>query len=125
MSKKKHDKKPSNEVSLNEYLSAQAELDALREEHGLQPEEGKISRFISSLFERGEAREKVCVNRKKLIWLAVLTGWCGGHRFYSKRYILGAFYLVFCWTGVPLTMTIIDLMEIIPIPPDENGNIMI
>ncbi len=126
MSKKKN-KSTSDEEKFNvkDLIEAQAELDALRKEHGIEPKEGKISRFISSLFERQEARQKVSVSRKKLLWIALLTGWFGGHRFYTKRYVLGAVYLAFFWTGVPLAMTIIDLMEIIPIKPDENGNILV
>ncbi len=127
---KKHNNEltnPTNDVSLDDYLSAQAELDALRKENGIEPDEkeGKISHLISSYFERRDAREKVCVNRKKLLWIALLTGWAGGHRFYTKRYVLGALYLAFCWTGLSIAMTLIDLMEIIPMKPDENGNIMI
>lgn len=114
-----------DEVTMKEYLDASMELEQLQKEHGIQPEEKRLSRFVSSLFERRDAREKVLVNRKKFLLLAVFTGWMGGHRFYSRRYVLGAFYLLFCWTGVPCAMTIIDLMEYLPVPPDEDGNILI
>lgn len=90
-----------------------------------EPKEGKLSHAVSSFFERRENREKVLVKRKKLLLLAVLTGWMGGHRFYLHQYKLGVLYLLFCWTGVPAAMTIIDLMEFIPVPPDENGNVLI
>lgn len=122
MSKKN---RKENEVTMKEYLDAQMELEKLQKEHGIQPKEKGLSRFISSFFERRDAREKVLVNRKKFLLLALFTGWMGGHRFYSRRYILGTFYLLLCWTGVPLAMTIIDLMEYLPVPADEDGNFLI
>ncbi len=128
MSKKKHNNEmlnPTNDVSIEDYMAAKAELDELRRQQGIAPEEGKLSRLISSFFERRDARERVLVSKKKLLWLTGLLGWCGGHRFYTKRYILGTFYLLFCWSGVPLAMTVIDMMEFIPIPADENGNVLV
>ncbi len=130
MTKKKHNNEilnPTHDVSVDDYLAAKAELDALRKQYGLEPKEKEkgLSRLISSFFAWRENREKVSVSKKKLLWLAVLTGWCGGHRFYSRRYVLGALYLLFFWSGVPTAMTIIDLLEIIPIPPDETGNILV
>jgi len=111
-------------VNIDEYIALQRELDELRRQHGLV-KEGKISHMISSFFERRESREKVLVNRKKLLLLAVFTGWMGGHRFYTRQYKLAVCYLLFFWTGVPMAMTIIDLLEFIPIPVDENGNILV
>ena len=109
-----------------EYIAAEEELKRLRKEHGIEdPDEGKISKRITKYFDDKENREKVAVSKKKYIWLTVLTGWMGGHRFYAKRYKLGVLYLLFFWTGVPLYNCIIDLMQIIPIPADENGIIYI
>ena len=126
MSKKhKHNTSYQQDVSIDDYLAADAELKALRKEHGIEEKEGKISHLISSFFERRDAREKVLVNKKKHLLLALFLGWCGGHRFHAKQYVLGVLYLVFFWTGMPMAMTIIDLMQIIPIPADENGDILI
>lgn len=36
-----------------------------------------------------------------------LLGRCGGHRFYSKRYVLDAVHLFFFWTCFPICMFII------------------
>lgn len=63
------------------------------------------------------------VDKKKYILLAIFTGWMGGHRFYEKRYLLAAFYLLFCWTLVPLTMVVIDLMIVLPKQADAEGKI--
>lgn len=124
MSNVKHNPR-DNDVSLDDYVAAQMELNALRQERGLAPEEKGLSRMISSFFERRENRQKVLVSRKKLLLLAVFTGWMGGHRFYARQYKLGIFYLLLSWTGLPAAMTIIDLMEFIPVPPDGDGNILV
>ena len=33
-------------------------------------------------------------------------------------------YLLFFWTMIPVMMTMLDLMEVIPIKSDENGYVM-
>lgn len=92
------------------------------EEH---PKEGKLSHLISSYFERRDAREKVTVNKKKHLLLAIFLGWAGGHRFHARQWFLAWAYLLLCWTGISAAMTIVDILEIIPMPADENGNIQI
>lgn len=128
MSKKKND--PGKErVNYEEYMAAQAELSYLREKYGIEDpdakKEGKISRMISSFFERQDARQKVLVSRKKFLWLLVLAGWCGGHRFYAHHYKVAIFYLLTCWTGMSIAMSIIDFLQFVPYPVDENGCILV
>ncbi len=118
-------KKEEEQKIMNDIIMAQAELDALKREHGIEQEEKGIKKAISNFFDRRDSREKVLLNKKTYIWLAVLLGWVGAHRFYSKQYLLGIIYLVLFWSGVPIAMTIIDLMVIIPMQPDENGNVLI
>ena len=82
-------------------------------------------RFIDKLFELSSRREPVRVPRKKYLIISLLLGWCGGHRFYTKQYFLGVVYAALFWTGLPMAMTIIDLMIAIPKPQDEEGFILI
>ena len=117
-------KKEENKKLLTDIAVAQAELNALKKEYGMEEEEKGIKKFITNFFDRKENAAKVPVDKKKYIWIAILLGWLGGHRFYSKQYILGIIYLVLFWTGIPLAMTIIDLMVIIPMNPDENGRVL-
>lgn len=112
-------------VSFDEYLAAKAELDELRKQYGMAPKEGRISHMISSFFERRDEREKIPVNRKKFLLLALFTGWMGGHRFYAHHYKVAILYLVLCWTGFSIAMTLIDFVQYIPYPVDENGNIYV
>lgn len=129
MSKKeKKQQDPMQEMAnLDEFVAAQMELNELKKQQGIEPEkkEGSISHLISSFFQRRDAREKVLVNRKKHLKLAIFLGWLGAHRFHAKQYVLGTIYLLTCWTGFSFAMTIVDLVEIIPIPPDEDGNILV
>ena len=111
-------------IDIDEYVALQRELDELEKEAGLKQEKG-ISRLISSYFERKDAREKILISKKKLIWTAVLLGWCGGHRFMLKQKTLGFVYLAFCWTCFPVCMTIVDIIEYIPLKPDETGTILV
>lgn len=124
---KEKKEKPSaedKERTYQEFIAAEEELKQLRKEHGIKdPKEGKLSRKISAFFEKQETRETIAVNKKKYIWIAVLTGWFGGHRFYCKHYKVGLTYLLLFWMGIGLYHTIIDLMVVIPMQPDEKGMI--
>ena len=126
MNKKDKQEQPAQEnIDLDEYVALQRELDELRKEQGIEPErkEGKISRLISSYFEKKDNKPKVKINKKKHLWTAILLGWAGGHRFQAKQYLLGTVYLLLCWSGFSMAMTIVDLLVIIPMPADEDGNI--
>ena len=111
-------------IDIDEYVALQRELDELQKEAGICEEKG-LNRLISSYFERKDSREKVLVSKKRLLWIALLLGWCGGHRFMRKQNILGMVYLCFCWTCFPVAMTIVDILEYIPLKHDENGNILV
>lgn len=117
--------KGGKDIDINELIAAEAELAALKKEHGVKEQEGKVSRAVSAFFERREAREEVLLSKKKYLILALLTGWMGGHRFYAKQYPVAILYLLFFWSGFPVAMTIIDLLVVIPKEADEQGNIRI
>ena len=42
------------------------------------------------------------------ILLALLLGGFGAHKFYVRRNTAGALYLLFCWTGIPTILGLID-----------------
>uniref|UniRef100_UPI0040564000 TM2 domain-containing protein n=1 Tax=Agathobacter sp. TaxID=2021311 RepID=UPI0040564000 len=108
---------------------ATEELRQLKKEYGIEDQlpkrGGKISRKVSSWFERNENQEPIPINKKKYILLALLTGWFGGHRFYVKHYRVGLIYLLLCWAGIGLYHSMVDIMIAIPMKPDENGDIMV
>lgn len=119
-----------------EVAILQEELNLLKKEHGIKDEKKGLAKFWSLYFGKDEEEENVVkkekkervlsvVNRKKYGWFVVLTGWCGGHHFYAKRYKLGALYLLFFWSGFPTAMAIVDFLIWLPKKADENGNIEI
>lgn len=111
-------------IDLDEYAALHRELEELKLQQG-QKKEGTVSRLISGFFRRQDERKKVSVNKKKHLLLAIFLGWAGVHRFQTKRWVLGSIYLLTCWSGFSVAMTIVDILEIIPMKPDENGNILI
>lgn len=92
---------------------------------GVEKKENILVRGIDFLFALKERRKPVQVQRKKYLLTALLLGWCGGHRFLSKQYVLGGLYAALFWTGIPIAMTIIDLMIALPLPQDEEGYITV
>ena len=109
---------------LTDIAMAQAELNELKKEHGIEDEEKGLKRLITKYFDKRESRVKHPVKKKTYLWLGLL-GIFGVHRFYAKHYVLGVVYLLLCWTGISVTMTLIDLMEVAPMEADENGYIML
>ena len=113
------------EISAKRFLELEEELHRLKEQYHIEDEKKwwhKVGDFIVNRLERNQAE----VSREKYIKLAVTCGWfCGAHRFYTGQKVLGILYLLFCWTGIPFTMTLIDLMIALPKVADENGNILL
>lgn len=121
-------KDPKKEhVSPEEFLALQQELEETKRRYGIEDEpvpEGRISRAISGFFDRREARKKQLVKKKTYMWL-LLLGIFGAHRFYTKQWVTAVLYLLTCWTGFSIAMTIIDVMVVIPMQPDKDGNILL
>lgn len=109
---------------LEEMAYAQAELNDLKREHGMEDEEKGLKKLISSLLNMREKREKVLVSKKKYLRLCLL-GIFGAHRFYAKQYVTGTIYLLLFWSGISISMTLIDWMIVVPMQADENGMILI
>ena len=128
MFEKRKTKEKEEEVKIQDLIAAEEELSALKQQYGIEDDPNKKKGFVhrvAGFFERQSEREKVAVNKKKYIILALLTGWFGGHRFYAKNYKVGLLYLLFFWIGLGIYNTIIDLMVVIPMQPDENGNVLL
>lgn len=115
--------KEKGDTIVSDIMVAQQELNELKEQYGIQEEEKGLKKAISSFFDKREAQAQIPIKKKTYIWMAVLLGWLGGHRFYTKQYVTAVLYLLTCWTGFSLSMTLIDLMIVLPKKPDENGNI--
>ena len=115
-------RKMEEQQLLADIAFAQAELNELKKEHGMEDEEKGLKKLITKVLDKREKRVKVPVNKKKYIWLCLL-GAFGAHRFYAKQYTTAVLYLLLFWSGISISMTIIDWMIVAPMKADENGNI--
>ena len=117
-------RKQEEKQILADIAFAQAELNELKREHGLEEEEKGLKKLISKVLNKRAARVKVSVKKKTYLWLGLL-GIFGIHRFYAKQYVTAVLYLLLFWTGISITMTIIDYMVVLPMEADENGYILL
>lgn len=116
---------PSDLADPKRLIELEEELLAAKQASGITEKPSWWVSLIDRILRRVQ-REKVSVNRSKYIKLALTCGWlCGAHRFYTRQRVLGTLYLLFFWTGVPLAMTLIDLMIVLPMKADENGNVLL
>ncbi len=112
------------DTSVHDIAKVDFALQDAMEEAGMEAKTYGIWGFFWRITRSLREREKHAVRKKTYIWLVVLTGWLGGHRFYARRFYLGGLYLIFFWTLIPVMMSMLDLMEVIPMKADENGIIM-
>ena len=96
-------------------------LDELKEKYGVQEEEKGIKKAVSGFFDRKDAFSQIPIKKKTYVRLALFLGAFGGHRFYTKQYPSAILYLLTCWTGYSLAMTMVDLLIAVPKKADENG----
>lgn len=72
----------------------------------------------------------VAINGKvvnKLVYciLAFFLGGIGIHKFYAGKTGAGVAFLLFCWTGIPAFIALIDFIVGLTKKADANGNIII
>lgn len=71
------------------------------------------------------ANRKKVVNKVAYCLLALFLGGLGVHKFYSGRIGLGIVYILFCWTFIPLFISLIECIIALFKTADVNGNILI
>ena len=54
------------------------------------------------------------------VLLAILLGGIGAHKFYMNKVGLGIVYLLFCWTGIPAIIGIIEAFTIAGVTAEYN-----
>ena len=64
------------------------------------------------------------VKKSTYVILALLLGGIGIHEFYAGKTGMGILYILFCWTGIPLIVAIIQAIIALTKPSDANGNIV-
>lgn len=63
------------------------------------------------------------VNKIAYALLAFFLGGLGIHKFYVKRTKMGLLYLIFCWTGIPGVIGIIEGIMAALKPANSSGEI--
>ncbi len=65
------------------------------------------------------------VNKIIYMLLAFFLGGLGVHKFYSNKRKLGILYFVFCWTGIPEIIGIVEAILTVFKKSDSNGDITV
>ena len=52
-------------------------------------------------------------SKSTAILLLLFLGGLGAHKFYLGSNLMGVFYVLFSWTGIPLFLSLIDLIILI------------
>ena len=112
-------------VDPKQFIELEEELSRLKKEHGIYEKPKWWVTVGYNIVHAMTKRQPVSLSRKKYVWLGILLGFVGAHRFYAKQYVLGVLYLLFFWTGIPFAMALIDLMIVLPMKADEYGKILI
>ena len=63
------------------------------------------------------------VNKVAYALLGIFLGTFGIHRFYAGKVISGIIYLLFCWTGIPSLLGLIEGIIALTRDDDGRGNI--
>ena len=70
-------------------------------------------------------KESMVVNKVIYCLLCFFLGGIGIHKFYSGKTTSGVLYLIFCWTGIPLIISVFELIIAICKHADSKGNIIV
>ena len=65
------------------------------------------------------------INKVIYLLLTFFLGGFGIHKFYAGKNFVGFMYLIFCWTGIPEFLAIIDFIFGLFKRSDYNGNILV
>ena len=59
-------------------------------------------------------------NKWVAFFLCLFLGGIGAHKFYEGKIVMGILYLLFCWTYIPVAISIVDLIIILGKPREYN-----
>ncbi len=68
---------------------------------------------------------KKVVSKTVYCLLAFFIGGLGIHRFYAGKIGSGILFVCFCWTGIPVFISFIDLISGLCKKSDSHGNILV
>lgn len=79
--------------------------------------------YQNALYKQTTYIDPHVVNKVVYCVLAFLLGGLGVHKFYAGRIWKGILYILFCWTGIPSIIALIEFIMALCKPADANGNI--
>ncbi len=65
------------------------------------------------------------VNKLAYLLLTLFLGGFGIHKFYSRRFLQGILYLIFCWTYIPSIIAFFEFIFTCFKTSDSNGRILV
>ena len=65
------------------------------------------------------------VNKGMYIGLCLFLGGLGIHKIYAGKWVQGLLYVVFCWTWIPVIISLIDLLVAMFKTPNQYGQITV
>jgi len=65
------------------------------------------------------------VKKIAYVLIALFLGGIGIHKFYAGKIGMGIMYILFCWTGIPAFIALIEAIIAAFKPADANGNIIV
>ena len=80
---------------------------------------GKRIKSIAEICPSCGVRQRKGADKTALALMAFFLGGFGGHKFYVGKYGLGILYLLFCWTGIPGMIALIEFIIYLCTPADE------
>jgi TM2 domain-containing membrane protein YozV len=69
---------------------------------------GEVIKIKAEICPNCGVRQGERVSKTALLLLAFFFGGIGAHKFYIRKYVQGVFYLLFCWTGIPNLIALIE-----------------
>ncbi|MBU1168693.1 MAG: NINE protein [Proteobacteria bacterium] len=71
---------------------------------------GEIIKIKAEICPHCGVRQKGQISKAALMLFAFFLGGIGAHKFYTGKYWQGIFYILFCWTGIPGLIALIEFI---------------
>lgn len=65
------------------------------------------------------------ISKGAYIALCLFLGGVGAHKFYAGKWVQGLLYVAFCWTWIPVVLSLFDLLGAMLKTPNQYGQITV
>ena len=70
----------------------------------------EIIKIMAEICPKCSVRQRGHLDKTTLLLLTFFMGGIGGHKFYTGKNWQGVFYLLFCWTGIPGLIALVEFI---------------